>query len=237
MRHAGIVETGAPSRASFSRRQARLLGGLAVAGAAIVLSEGRPAAQTSDQEEIRALSTCYARATDAIGYAIHKPPVADHNTPDGGEDENFTAGLARYRECFADDFRFNIVLPDGTALPWESLIPTHAEGSDPALQWANYVNNAFRGDWDCPAAGPCDKNQYESTQHQLGSILVTVDGDTAFLESYLIAIHAYHPQDAGGRTGMSVNYGTYRNEVVRERGRWVIRTRDLLLRRGATIPE
>lgn len=237
MRHAGIVETGAPSRASFSRRQVRLLGGLAVAAAAVALSEGRPAAQTSDREEIRALSTCYARATDSIGYAIHKPPVADHNTPDGGEDENFTAGLARYRECFADDFRFSIVLPDGTALPWESLIPTHAEGNDPALQWANYVNNAFRGDWDCPTAGPCNKNQYESTQHQLGSILVTVDGDTAFLESYLIAIHAYHPQDAAGRTGMSVNYGTYRNEVVRERGRWVIRKRELILRRGATIPE
>ena len=207
-----------------------------MAAAVTMLLGERPAAQASDHEQIRALSTCYARATDAIGYAVHKPPVADHNAPDGGEDENFTAGLARYRECFADDFRFNIVLADGTVLPWESLIPTHAAGSDPALQWANYVNNAFRGDWDCPAAGPCDKNQYESTQHQLGSILVAVDGDTAFLESYLIAIHAYHPKDAGGRTGMSVTYGTYQNEVVRERGRWAIQKRDLILRRGAAIP-
>ena len=237
MRHTRDARTGAPHAKRLPRRQVRLLGGLTVAAAMAMLLGARSAAQTSDHEEIRALSTCYARATDAIGYAIHKPPVADHNTPDGGEDENFTAGLARYRQCFADDFRFNIVLPGGTVTPWETLIPTHAEGDDPALQWANYVNNAFRGDWDCPAAGPCNKNQYESTQHQLGSIAVTVDGDTAFLESYLIAIHAYHPQDAGGRTGMSVNYGTYQNEVVRERGRWVIRKRDLILRRGSTLPE
>ena len=93
------------------------------------------------------------------------------------------------------------------------------------------------GGCERPAAGPCNKNQYESTPHQLGSILVSVDGDTAFLGSYLIAIHANHPRDAAGRTGMSVNYGTYRNEVVRERGRWVIRKRELILRRGATIPE
>lgn len=237
MRHTRDAGTGAPNTKRSLQRPIRLLGGPAVAAAVTMLLGASPAAQTSDYEQIRALSTCYARATDAIGYAIHKPPVADHNTPDGGEDESFTAGLDRYRECFADDFRFNLVLPDGTAMPWETLIPTHAEGNDRALQWANYVNNTFRGDWDCPAAGPCNRNQYESTQHQLGSILVTVDGDTAFLESYLIAIHAYHPQDAGGRTGMSVNYGTYRNEVVRERGRWVIRERQLILRRGATIPE
>jgi hypothetical protein len=77
-----------------------------MAAAVTMLLGERPAAQASDHEQIRALSTCYARATDAIGYAVHKPPVADHNAPDGGEDENFTAGLARYRECFADDFRF-----------------------------------------------------------------------------------------------------------------------------------
>ena len=217
-------------------RLVRLLSGLALAAAMTMLLGARPAAQASDYEQIRALSTCYARATDAIGYAVHKPPVADHNTPDGGEDENFTEGLARYRECFADDFRFNVVLAGGTVTPWETLIPTHAAGNDPALQWANYVNNTFRGDWDCPAAGPCNRNLYESTQHQLGSILVSVDGDAAFLESYLIAIHAYHPSNAGGRTGMSVTYGTYQNEVVRERGRWVIRKRDLILRRGAAIP-
>ena len=235
MRTADDVGTGPSGTRHLSRRQARLLSGLAAAAAVTMLAEAGPGAQ-SPYEQVRALSTCYARATDAIGYAVHKPPVTDHNTPDGGEDEHFTAGLARYRECFADDFRFDLVLPDGTALPWESLIPAHAAGNDSALQWANYVNNAFRGDWDCPAAGPCNRNLYESTQHQLGSILVTIDGDTAFLESYLIAIHAYHPRNAGGRTGMNVSYGTYRNDVVRERGRWVIRKRELTLRRGAVIP-
>ena len=98
MRHTRDAGTGAPNMKRSLPRPIRLLGGLAVAAAVTMLLGASPAAQTSDYEQIRALSTCYARATDAIGYAIHKPPVADHNTPDGGEDESFTAGLARYRE-------------------------------------------------------------------------------------------------------------------------------------------
>lgn len=235
MRHTEDVGTDTPRTQWFSHQQVRLLSGLALAAAVTMLLGVRLSAQTSDHDQIRALGTCYARGADAIGSAIHKPPVADHNTPDGGEDESFTEGLGHFRECFADGFTFNIV-SGGNVIPWESLIPNHAAGNDPALQWANYVNNAFRGDWDCPAEGPCNKNQYGATQHHLGSIVVSVDGDTAFLESYLIATHTYHPKEAGGRTGVGVTYGTYQNEVVRERGRWMLQKRDLILTSGVAIP-
>ena len=235
MRLSEEAGTDTPQPQRCSRQQVRLLSGLAMAAAVMVLLGAQPSAQIPAYEEIRALGTCYARGADAIGSAIHKPPVTDLNTPDGGEDENFTRGLEHMRECFADDFTFRLI-SGGNVIPWESLIPQHAEGDDPALQWANYVNNAFRGDWDCPAEGPCNKNQYAATQHHLGSIVVSVDGSTASLESYLIATHTYHPKDAGGRTGAGVTYGTYQNEVVREGGRWVIQKRDLIITSGASIP-
>ena len=214
--------------------------------AVVTMLLGERLSAHSTQEVIRSLGTCYAVGTDTIGYAIHKPPVADHNTPDGGEDANFTAALKLYRKCFSKNFRFNIILSNGFVITWETLIPTSAAGNDPALQWANFVNNAFRGaNWDCPAPpGVCNTNQYESTQHQLGTMFASAAGDkTGTLQSYLTATHTFHigadgtSLDDQQRRGVSVAYGTYFNEVVKENGRWVIETRDLLLRRGVNIPQ
>lgn len=229
----------------FSQRQFRLLGGLAVAVAVLMLPEARLSANT--QDVLKGLGSCYAVGTDLIGSAIHKPPVADHNTPDGGEDPNFTAAVKMYKKCFSKNFRFNIILSSGAVIPWESLIPNHAAGNAPWLQWANFVNNAFRGSldsWDCPTPEACNTNRYESTQHQLGTMMASVNRDgTGFLQSYLTATHTFHIGPDGksleenGSTGFSVAYGTYQNEMVKENRRWKIKERNLVLRRGMQVPQ
>ena len=215
------------------RRRKSMLGGIAMAAAVTMLLGASPSAKEGAQDQVEDLAVCYARGTDAIGYAIHKAPNPNHDTPDDWTDANFTKGLALYRQCFADDFRFNIVLSNGFFIPWSSLINNGSGGDDRALQWANFVNNAFRG----PGWVDDVTNRYESTQHQLGSIWSKVDGNTAFLESYLTATHAYDSRPGvGPASGVSVAYGTYQNDVVRVKGTWRIKERTLILRKGVQIP-
>ena len=215
-------------------------------GLALIVAMPSPAtAQSPTHEVIKALGTCYALGTDTLGSAHHYPPQANTGTGDLGLDPKFTEALAIYRSCFASDFEFNIILGngEGPTIPWAALVSN--PGGDRALEWANFVNRAFRGpaaSWNCPNDANCTVNQYESTQHQLGTQLATANGNTGTLQSYLTATHTYHQDangnslDAQGRKGMSVAYGTYVNKVVLERGKWKIQERNLILRRGVALP-
>ena len=92
---------------------------------------------------------------------------------------------------------------------------TRTKDTDAALQWANFVNNAFRG----PG--------YKNTQHHMGSISSEIRGNSAQVVSYLIATHTYGPEGAQPEGSTAVVGGTYTDEVVREQGRWVIKRRTL----------
>lgn len=212
------------------RPRTMLTGSIAMVAAFVMLFGATPQA-ADDNEAVENLGVCYARGTDAIGYAVHKTPNPNHDTPDDFTDANFTKGLELYRQCFTDDFEFNIVLTNGFFIPWSSLINNASGGDDRALQWANFVNNTFRG----PGWVDNVTNRYQSTQHQLGSMLSEVSGNTAFLESYLTATHAFDVA-LSGNTGVSVAYGTYQNDVVKVKGTWRIKSRTLILRQGVTIP-
>jgi hypothetical protein len=201
----------------FARTTTKLAGGIAMATAVTLLLGATPHAADKN-ENVENLGVCYALGTDAIGYAVNKTTNANHDTPDDGSDPNFTAGLELYRGCFTDDFEFNIELSSGAFIPWAALINNASGGDDRALQWANFVNNTFRN------------SNYESTQHQLGSIYSEVSGNTAYLQSYLTATHAR----ATG--GLSIAYGTYKNDVVKVKGQWRIKSRTLLLRQGISLP-
>ena len=200
------------------RTMTKLAGGIAMAAAVTMLMGASPHA-ADNNEEVENLGVCYALGTDSIGYAVNKTTNANHDTPDDGSDPNFTAGLELYRSCFTDDFEFNIQTSSGFFIPWAALINNASGCDDRALQWANFVNNTFRG------------SNYESTQHQLGSIYSEVSGNTAYLQSYLTATHA---RASGG--GLSIAYGTYKNDVVKVKGKWRIKSRTLVLRQGISLP-
>ncbi len=93
-----------------------LTGGIAMVAAFMMLFSATPQA-SDDNEEVENLGVCYALGTDQIGYAVTKVDNPNHDTPDDGLDANFTAGLALYRSCFADDFEFNIELSSGFVIP------------------------------------------------------------------------------------------------------------------------
>lgn len=163
-------------------------------------------------QKLEDLVVCYARGTDAIGSAVTAPSGPDLDSTAGLADAKFREGLELYRHCFAPDFAFSLsnrgvvsrVVPDPA---------TRTPKTDPALQWANYVNNAFRG----PG--------YIFTQHHIGSIASEVQGNEARIQCYLIATHVYGPSSK--RTGVNVVYGTYTDQAVKVRGRWMLARRTL----------
>ena len=171
------------------------------------------------QAAVEDLAVCYARGTDSFGRAVGATAVpTDPEAPVNASDPDFAAGLALYRECFSEDFSFNLeVAPGVVAVTVPD--PAGGTGQDGALQWANFVNNTFR------ASG------YTSTQHHMGSISSEVHGKNARMVSYLIATHA-----VGNYPGTSITVvgGTYTDEVVWEDGRWVILQRTLLLTSNKT---
>ncbi|MBM3778795.1 MAG: nuclear transport factor 2 family protein [Acidimicrobiia bacterium] len=193
----------------------RVIAMLVWAGGLVVWGAGPAAAQEVDaraRQEVERLPVCYARGTDAIGRASTAPATKDLNATTAMVDPNFRAGLEYYRRCFAPSFTFTLSNRGkvGTQVPDPA---TRKADTDAALQWANYVNNAFRG----PG--------YVYTQHHMGSIWSDIDGDEGTVQSYLIATHVYGPESK--RTGVSVVYGTYTDKVVRVNGRWLIAERTL----------
>jgi hypothetical protein len=61
----------------------------------------------------------------------------------------------------------------------------------------------------------------EATQHFLGNSLISVDGERADVESYVIALHVGHPDAAGARTLDTVG-ARYVDRFERRAGSWRI---------------
>jgi len=59
----------------------------------------------------------------------------------------------------------------------------------------------------------------------MGTTGTQTAGNTGSAQSDLMGTHAYGPTRA--RTGVDIVGGTYRDEVVRRKGRWVMRSRTL----------
>ncbi len=166
----------------------------------------------SAHDQAEDLPVCYARGVDAIGRAATAPANPDLDSTTALVDANVKEGLEHFRRCFAPNFSFTLsnrgvagrVVPDPA---------TRTAKTDAALQWANYVNNAFRG------------GGYIYTQHHMGSIQREIRGNEGTIRSYLIATHVSGPTSR--RTGVSVTYGTYTDKIARINGRWLITQRTL----------
>jgi hypothetical protein len=192
-----------------------MLGGVALAG------QGKGGPSPSQQAEVEDLPVCYARGTDTLGSAVDAAIVADLNSTENVGNPQFDAGLALYRACFSKRFSFTLQFDGVDAL----TVPdpaTRTKDTDAALQWANFVNNAFRG----PG--------YKNTQHHMGSISSEIRGNSAHVVSYLIATHAYGPAGDQPEGSTAVVGGTYTDQVVREKGRWVIKQRTLNITSSVT---
>ena len=169
----------------------------------------------SQQDAVEDLPVCYARGTDTLGRAVNAViSGVDPEDPVNIGDPDFDAALAIYRDCFSADFEFTLAF-DGVPVLTVPDPNTRTPDTDAALQWANFVNNAFRG----PG--------YKSTQHHMGSISSDIHGRTADIVSYLIATHAFGPNGDQPEGSTAVIGGTYTDEAVRERGTWLLKKRTL----------
>lgn len=217
MRHPESSTAVTPTNSRRSRPKATLLSGAAIAAVLAALLGTQPGLAGSSgasdaQSQIEDLPVCYARGTDTIGRAVNAPAGTDLDSTAALVDPTFTAGLEFFRRCFAPNFSFTLS-NNGTAGRTVPDPATRTPKTDAALQWANFVNNAFRG----PA--------YVATQHHMGSISSEVHGDKADMKSYLIATHMFGPKST--RTGVSVVYGTYIDVAVRIKGTWLLEHRTL----------
>jgi hypothetical protein len=189
-----------------------MLGLASLVFASAVSAEGFSHGQ---QAEVEDLVVCYARGTDLLGGAVNAVHTAgDLDTTINTSDPVFANALALYRRCFSKNFSFTLAF-DGVPVLTVPDPATRTPETDAALQWANFVNNAFR------APG------YKSTQHHMGSISSELRGQQAQVVSYLIATHVFGPNGNEPEGSVSVVGGTYTDGVVRERGRWVIDQRTL----------
>ena len=200
--------------------------GLAIAlGAAPVLADDddyrRQGPGLSAQDQVEDLPVCYALGTDALGRAVNAIGDQPLDSTANLDDPDFAEGLAFYRKCFAKGFSFTLEV-DGNPLLTVPDPATRTDGTDAALEWANFVNNAFRGP------------QFRNTQHHMGSITSSVRGNRGTVQSYLIATHAYAATAA--MTGVRIVGGTYNDDVIRKRGRWLIAQRTLNITSNVELP-
>jgi hypothetical protein len=188
---------------------------LLVCGASASAGKGDGAASSQHQNAVEDLPVCYARGTDLLGRAVNAvDTLGDLDSTINVGDPEFDAALALYRDCFSKDFAFTLQF-DGVTVLTVPDPATRTEQTDAALQWANFVNNAFR------APG------YRSTQHHMGSISSEIQGDTAHVISYLIATHVFGADGDQPEGSTSVVGGTYTDESVKQNGHWVIKDRTL----------
>ena len=213
-RRSGSFERMTPDRIV---RGARAVGAtLVLLACAVPIANAGPKPSVAQQAAVEDLAVCYARGTDALGGAVDavlSNPL-DPEDPINIGNPRFDRGLAFYRACFSKGFAFTLEIDSAFVL----TVPdpaTRTPETDAALQWANFVNNAFRG----PG--------YKSTQHHMGSISSKVRGKRARMVSYLIANHVFGPTSDGPEGSVRVVGGTYTDKVVRERGRWRIKHRTL----------
>ncbi len=113
---------------------------------------------------------------------------------------NVLQGKNIYQDCFTADAEITAVFPDQTSV---TLIGTDA--------WADFVASVFQG------------NGYQATQHLIGTINISVQGNQAQMSSYLHATHKLSD------TSIDVANGTYEDEVVKVNGSWKIQRRTLKL--------
>ena len=158
---------------------------------------------------IAALPITYAYATDCFGKAIDAEGDQPLDSRLNVDNPFFAEGLSLYRQIFSKDFTFSLMV-EGVLI---EVVPNPDSQGDAVLEWANYVNNAFR------------KGQYKSTQHHIGSINSCILENSAVVQSYLIATHVY--SEEAKDTGVSITWGTYTDEVSLEDGSWLIRARSL----------
>lgn len=211
-----------PLRRVKAGRPLLLAGLLLFAGPAAVAGQGKdPAGPQPAQDRIEDLAVCYARGTDAIGSAVDAVGDQPLDSTANLDNPGFAEGLAHYRRCFDRSFSFTLLFNGEPAL----TVPdpaTRTGATDAALQWANFVNNAFRG----PG--------YINTQHHMGSISSTVRGRQGTMSSYLIATHVFGPTST--ETGVNIVNGTYDDVVVRRNGRWLIAERRLDIISSVLVP-
>ncbi len=193
-------------------------------GAALPALAGHGERSLVQRAAVEDLVVCYARGTDAIGTAVNAVNTGGNldSTINVG-DPQFDAGLAIYRKCFSKNVSITLAFDGVPAL----TVPdpaTRTPNTDAALQWANFVNNAFRG----PG--------YKATQHHMGSVSSTVHGNRAEVVSYLIATHTFGPDGDQPEGSVAVVGGTYTDQDVREHGRWVIGQRTLNITSSVITP-
>ncbi|MDB9372459.1 nuclear transport factor 2 family protein [Nodularia sphaerocarpa] len=113
---------------------------------------------------------------------------------------NVLEGKNIYRDCFTQNAVITAVFPDGAS---QTLIGTDA--------WADFVASVFQN------------NGYQATQHLIGTINISVQGNQGNMSSYL---HATHKRSD---TSIDIANGTYEDEVVKVNGSWKIQSRTLKL--------
>lgn len=185
-------------------------------------ADSGPARGLSDQDQVEDLAVCYARGTDTLGRAVNAIGDQPLDSTVNLADADFAEALAIYRGCFDRKFTFTLLVNGVPAL----TVPdpaTRTADTDAALQWANFVNNAFR----TPG--------YRNTQHHMGSISSRVGKRRGTMTSYLIATHMFGPSSAN--TGVNVVTGVYDDVVVRNRGRWLLQDRTLDITSSVLIPQ
>jgi hypothetical protein len=202
-----------------------------MAAALLVLTTIQPGTAALNAEEgtdslsarraVEDLVVCYSLGTDAIGKAVNAVGGQPLDSTVNLSDPNFAEGLAYYRRCFSQDFTFRI--KSGNAIVLSVPNPaTRTPSTDAALQWANFVNNSFRG------------AKYKGTQHLQGTIASAIDGNSASAQAYLVATQIYGPTAAF--TGIVRVSGTYTDDDIRVGGQWLIQTRTLEITSSVHIP-
>jgi len=143
---------------------------------------GMPTAR--DVQAVDMLGICFTQGIDLIGG--------------GSMDE----GIARWSECYTDDFSFEFDFGAAGAgsCPGENC-PAPAPG----------MGAASRGMF---ASGVFASLGYEATQHSLHDAVVELDGNTGTLTGDLTAMH-FRPDQS-----VDMFFGTYTIDVVREEGSW-----------------
>lgn len=194
---------------------------LTCGSAPVAIADSAGKAHSAARDQIEDLVVCYARGTDALGRAVNAVGEQPLDSTLNLADPDFAEGLRHYRRCFAKDFSFTLKV-NGVPTVTVPDPATVTKDTDAALQWANFVNNAFRG----PG--------YQSTMHHMGSISSEARGNRGSAVSYLIALHIYGP--TSGKTGVNMVSGVYTDEVVRQRGVWLIRKRTLDITSNVDIP-
>ncbi len=170
-------------------------------------NNGRLAAQA----EIEDLMSCYAYSFDAIARATDAVPQADLlSEANIDADANFAEGLARFSGCTTADWSIEVRLVDGTV-----LLPAGAIPPGP-LPWVNLVNNVARGDGQI------------NSQHLFGSFSSEAKKKKGEVTAYAV-ITTYFDGSGLQPEGSSTGTSTYSSDVVRKRGKWLLKKTTLIV--------